>query len=139
MVALLALLLLALLSGGAGGADDGGGPAIGACPKSCTCKWKGGKPTVECVNASLASVPTGLDGDTQVLDLSLNYLPRLESGLFADRAGLPNLQKVYLAGCATEEVEDHCFRSEHSCEQGTRTVLHTLQDILASSVANAFY
>ncbi len=123
---LLALLALVLAAQAVTGAGDGAGGivhvetvprleepvALGStsCPNDCVCKWKGGKPTVECVNASLLSVPLGLDGDTQVLDLSLNSLPRLEQGLFLDRAGLPNLQKVFLAGCGVEVVEDHCFR-----------------------------
>ena len=37
------------------------------CPSFCECKWKKGKETVECVNASLTAVPAGLDADTQVI------------------------------------------------------------------------
>ena len=111
-MSLLVVLLAsaALLPSPGGGAPDGS--SSGGCPDACTCKWKGGKPTVECVNASLRAVPRSLDGDTQVLDLSDNpgLGPVLGAGMFADRAGLPNLQKVYLAGCEVEEVEDHCFR-----------------------------
>lgn len=91
------------------GAGDGSTPSAW-CPDRCDCRWKGGKETVECVNASLASVPAKIGKDTQVLDLSLNYLPRLEQGLFLDKAGLPNLQKVYLAYCSISEVENHAFR-----------------------------
>ena len=36
------------------------------CPTRCECKWKKGKETVECVNASLTSIPEGLNVDTQV-------------------------------------------------------------------------
>ena len=36
------------------------------CPTRCECKWKKGKETVECVNASLTSIPEGLNADTQV-------------------------------------------------------------------------
>ena len=36
------------------------------CPSVCECKWKKGKETVECVNASLTAVPAGLDADIQV-------------------------------------------------------------------------
>ena len=32
-----------------------GGLALADCPEVCTCKWKGGKQTVECINASLSS------------------------------------------------------------------------------------
>ena len=43
------------------------------CPEACSCKWKGGKETVECVNASLVAVPS-MDADTQVLHLGSNNL-----------------------------------------------------------------
>ena len=43
------------------------------CPEACKCKWKGGKETVECVNASLVAVPS-MDADTQVLHLGSNNL-----------------------------------------------------------------
>jgi hypothetical protein len=47
------------------------------CPDVCTCKWKGGKQTVECVNASLSAIPALSDANTQVLDISRNYIPVL--------------------------------------------------------------
>ena len=43
------------------------------CPEACSCKWKGGKETVECVNASLFAIPS-MAPDTQVLDLGSNRL-----------------------------------------------------------------
>ena len=43
------------------------------CPEACSCKWKGGKETVECVNASLTAIPD-MAADTQVLDLGSNRL-----------------------------------------------------------------
>ena len=49
------------------------GQAAVECPEACSCKWKGGKETVECVNASLAAIPN-IGGDTQVLDLGSNRL-----------------------------------------------------------------
>lgn len=110
------LLLLAAhcLSGAGDGAavasPESSPSSSPGCPDGCECRWKGGKETAECVNASLVAVPTKLDRDTQVLDLTLNYLPRLEQGLFLDRVGLPNLQKVFLAYCSISEVEDHAFR-----------------------------
>lgn len=50
-----------------------GGLAAVECPESCSCKWKGGKETVECVNASLTAIPD-MAADTQVLDLGSNRL-----------------------------------------------------------------
>ena len=78
------------------------------CPEACTCKWKGGKQTVECVNGSLSSIPE-IDKDTQVMDLSHNYLPMLQRDIFVTLQ-LPNLQKIYLAHCSIGTVEDHTFR-----------------------------
>lgn len=31
------------------------------CPHKCSCLWKGGKQTVECVNASLTEIPAIAD------------------------------------------------------------------------------
>ena len=78
------------------------------CPETCSCKWKGGKQTVECVNASLSSIPS-LDGDTQVLDLSHNFLPVLPTDIFLTLK-LPNLQKIYMSHCSVKSVADNCFR-----------------------------
>ena len=99
---LLFFLLLAfgLLEFGATKAD---------CPEACTCKWKGGKQTVECLNGSLSAIPQ-IDKDTQVLDLTHNYLPMLQRDIFVTLLQLPNLQKIYLAHCSVGTVEDHCFR-----------------------------
>src|SRR5687767_10095194 len=52
------------------------------CPKSCLCKWKNGKETVECIDAHLFRLPFGLDPGTQVLDLSGNNLKVLEREAF---------------------------------------------------------
>lgn len=78
------------------------------CPETCSCKWKGGKQTVECVNASLSAIPN-IEKDTQVLDLSHNYLPVLPMDIFLT-LHLPNLQKIYLARSSVKTVADHCFR-----------------------------
>ena len=43
------------------------------CPEACSCKWKGGKETVECVNASLVAIPN-MGEDTQVIHLGGNRL-----------------------------------------------------------------
>ena len=78
------------------------------CPSECVCKWIGGKQTVACVNASLNRIPDIRDVDTQVLDLSHNYLPVLPAKIFL-AMGLPNLQKVFLAHSSVRVVEDYCF------------------------------
>ena len=85
-----------------------GGLALADCPEVCTCKWKGGKQTVECINASLSSLPN-IEAGTQVLDLGLNYLPTLRTDTFR-RANLTNLQKIYLYQCSLRLVEVHTFR-----------------------------
>ena len=84
-----------------------GGLALADCPEVCTCKWKGGKQTVECINASLSSIPS-LEAGTQVLDLSLNYLPTLRTDTFS-KHNLTNLQKIYLPRCSLRILEVHTF------------------------------
>ena len=84
------------------------GLALADCPEMCTCKWKGGKQTVECINASLSSIPK-VEGGTQVLDLGLNYFPALRTEIFK-KHNLTNLQKIYLPQCSVRILEVHTFR-----------------------------
>jgi len=83
--------------------------AAAGCPLGCTCKWKGGKQTVECVNKSLSAIPGGIDAGTQVLDMSGNPVDALSRGRFL-AAGLSNLQKIFMARCRIEYVDDAAFR-----------------------------
>ncbi|XP_064098438.1 leucine-rich repeat, immunoglobulin-like domain and transmembrane domain-containing protein 3 [Macrobrachium nipponense] len=79
-----------------------------ACPSVCTCKWKNGKQAVECKNKGLASIPTGIDIDTQVLDLSGNNLQTLPKQAFS-RAGLTNLQKIHMRDCKIGQIDATAF------------------------------
>lgn len=79
------------------------------CPDSCTCKWKGGKQTVECVNKGLIALPEGIHPETQVLDISGSTLQILHRTLF-QRYGLVNLQRVYLARCRLGHLDDLTFQ-----------------------------
>lgn len=78
------------------------------CPSVCICRWKYGKQTVECRNQQLASLPSGVDVDTQVLDLNGNNLQTLPRHAFK-RAGLINLQKIYLSNCNIGAIDDAAF------------------------------
>lgn len=81
----------------------------GSCPNACLCKWKGGKQTVECTNRALITIPESIDAETQVLDLSENNLQILPRETFV-RAGLLNLQRVYLRGCRIGQIDDLAFK-----------------------------
>lgn len=83
--------------------------SVTGCPNGCTCKWKGGKQTVECVNKSLLAIPIGTDTGTQVLDMSGNALEALSRGRFMT-AGLSNLQKIFMARCRIKYVDDAAFQ-----------------------------
>ena len=78
------------------------------CPTYCTCKWKGGKQTIECINMGLNSIPLGIESKTQVLDLSKNNIKVLTSEKFL-RLGLLNLQKIYLVNCKISDIDDRAF------------------------------
>ena len=81
------------------------------CPTEprCECKWVSGKRTVECKNAGLTSIPSGLKPDTQTLVLDGNNLGELQKDAFS-RVGLVNLQSVSLRGCHLVEVDEAAFR-----------------------------
>ncbi|XP_008552787.1 leucine-rich repeat-containing protein 24 [Microplitis demolitor] len=75
------------------------------CADECTCKWKGGKRTVECVKRLLTSIPDEIDPETQVLDASDNDIKLLPSNIFI-RVSLTNLQRVYLRNCRMEKIDN---------------------------------
>ncbi|XP_035220435.1 leucine-rich repeat-containing protein 4C-like [Stegodyphus dumicola] len=79
-----------------------------ACPSECTCKWKNGKETAECVGVNLVAIPDGLRGETQVLDLSGNLLQLLPFRAFF-RVGLVNLQKVFASRCGILSIANDAF------------------------------
>lgn len=81
----------------------------GSCPNACLCKWKGGKQTVECTDRALITIPQSIDPETQVLDLSGNNLQILPRETFV-RAGLLNLQRVYLRNCRIGQIDDLAFK-----------------------------
>jgi hypothetical protein len=78
----------------------------GACPGV---KWKGGKQTVECRQRGLITLPSNIDPQTQVLDLSGSNLQTLPREAFS-RANLLNLQKIYLASCRIGHVDSTALR-----------------------------
>ena len=102
------------------------------CPSVCMCRWKNGKQTVECRNQQLASVPSVVDAETQVLDLNGNNLQNLPKYVFR-RAGLINLQKIYLSNCNIGTIDNTAFA------QLTNLVELDLSDNLLTEVpAQAF-
>lgn len=83
--------------------------ARASCPLGCSCKWKAGKRTVECIDRNFYTIPEGIDLDTQVLDLSSNNINVLQKEIFL-LMGITNIQKLYLRKCKLEFVDDRAFR-----------------------------
>lgn len=79
------------------------------CPRLCECKWKSGKESVFCVNASLSLVPLQLDAGTQILDLTGNNISTIKHEEFS-KAGLVNLQKIFLVKCRLKTLERYSFK-----------------------------
>lgn len=79
------------------------------CPAVCRCKWTSGKKSALCPDAGLTSLPASLDPDMQVLDLSGNRIPALQSEIFKT-AGLLNLQRVFLRNAGIYEIHADSFR-----------------------------
>lgn len=80
----------------------------GACPDLCTCKWKSGKQTVECVDKGFLAIPEGIDPGTQVLEFSRNNVEALEKELFLN-LDLTNLQKIYMSDCGISSIHERTF------------------------------
>lgn len=80
-----------------------------ACPNECSCKWKSGKKTVECSERGLITIPSGIDKETQVLDISGNDLQILHRETF-QRSGLMDLQKMYMRSCRLGQIDKNAFR-----------------------------
>ena len=81
----------------------------GSCPTVCTCKWKGGKQTVECLDRQLINIPESIDPSTQVLDMSGSNLQTLPGEIFR-RAELLNLQRLFLRNCRLGQIDDKAFQ-----------------------------
>lgn len=79
------------------------------CPVFCSCKWKNGKQTVECINKDLLVVPEGMDSSTQVLQFCGNNLQTLPRDKFL-KMDLINLQRIYLCRCRITSIDDRTFR-----------------------------
>lgn len=84
-------------------------PTLAECPRMCDCKWKSGKESVMCVNASLYRIPRKLDASTQLLELTGNNLEEISQDAFVE-AGLLNLQKLFLARCGLKTLHRYAFR-----------------------------
>ncbi|KAL6435820.1 hypothetical protein ACFW04_005592 [Cataglyphis niger] len=78
------------------------------CANQCSCKWKSGKRTVECMDRSLTSIPDGIDPETQVLDMSGNEIRLLPSNLFV-QVQLTNLQRLYLRECRIDRIDSEAL------------------------------
>ncbi|KAF5290401.1 hypothetical protein FQR65_LT11578 [Abscondita terminalis] len=83
---------------------------LSTCPSTCECKWKSGKESAICTNANLSSVPLHLHADTQLLDLTSNNLITVKHDEFS-KAGLLNLQKIYISKCRLKNLERYAFRN----------------------------
>lgn len=80
-----------------------------SCPASCSCKWKNGKQTVECINKDLLVIPEGMDSGTQVLEFCGNNLQTLHRDKFL-KMELIHLQRIYLCRCRITSIDDRTFK-----------------------------
>ena len=82
--------------------------AANTCPRKCQCIWRDSKITVDCSNQTLASIPTTVERNTQVLNVSGNDIPTFGRAHFS-RLGLINLQRVSCARCNLMSVDPKAF------------------------------
>lgn len=85
------------------------GISLGCPAEVCTCKWKGGKQTVECGGQQLQKIPETMDPGTQVLNFSGNSLQVIQSERFY-KMELVNLQKIYFAHNQLIRIHKDAFR-----------------------------
>lgn len=81
---------------------------VKSCPPHCSCKWKGGKQSVECKNKGLVALPAGIEHGTQVLNFEGNSLQTIPELAFLEK-NLINLQKLHLGNCNIEKIHDEAF------------------------------
>lgn len=79
------------------------------CPSACSCKWTSGKKSAFCTRADFTTIPTSLNSDMQVLDLSGNKIPYLNKEAFKS-VGLLNLQRIFLKGSGVHELHSEAFK-----------------------------
>jgi len=84
------------------------GYARGACPPECRCLWKSSKITVECTNINAKEIPDGIDGGTQVLNMTGNNLQALKSDVFG-LSKLLNLQKINVGHSNISDIHPRAF------------------------------
>ncbi|XP_050525484.1 leucine-rich repeat-containing protein 24-like isoform X2 [Daktulosphaira vitifoliae] len=79
------------------------------CPAPCQCKWSSGKKTALCKDVGFTKIPSVLNTDMQVLDLSSNSIGHLPEDSFKS-VGLLNLQRIFLRSCGIRIVHKNAFR-----------------------------
>ncbi|XP_013792092.1 leucine-rich repeat-containing protein 24-like [Limulus polyphemus] len=79
-----------------------------SCHPKCNCIWRNGKQTAECRGVGFNAVPSELDSGVQVLNISRNKLRILHRDSFL-QVGLVNLQKIFLANCGIDQVNEYAF------------------------------
>merc|ERR1719150_2789171 len=94
--AILLVLLAAIVSGSS------------SCPRKCQCIWRDSKITVDCSDQELAAIPTTVEANTQVLNISGNNVPSFGRNHFA-RLGLTNLQRVSASRCGLVQIDSLAF------------------------------
>lgn len=79
------------------------------CPTVCQCKWISGKKTALCREAGFTVIPSTLNSEMQVLDISGNAIPQLSKDAFCS-IGLIHLQRIFLKSAGISDIHKDAFR-----------------------------
>ncbi|KAK7601556.1 hypothetical protein V9T40_008997 [Parthenolecanium corni] len=79
------------------------------CPQVCQCKWISGKKTAYCREAGFNVIPTTLNSEMQVLDITGNSISHLPQDAFRS-VGLIHLQRLHLKGAGIRYIHKDAFR-----------------------------
>lgn len=97
---LLLLLTIALINASPDWTD---------CQNPCHCIWSSGKKTAICKNGGFTTIPTNIDAEIQILDLTGNHIRFLSKDAFR-HVGLINLQRIFMSKTGLIDINRDAFR-----------------------------
>ena len=101
-------------------ASYGEEPKLPDCPTPCLCKWKSGKPTINCRDKNLSYVPhyrpLSVENPYQVLVMDNNNIMLSADPQFS-AVGYDNIQTLTMKNCRLESIQPLTFSGLHNLRE----------------------